>query len=615
MIKPVSVKREEYQRFDNIAVSTPSSQRKVDSSATVLRPHEREIADRKIEELEAFVVKLTEERDDLDATESFARIFTSDGEVNVMKQQAMDRLDLKMANVNNLGHFDELPVASIMQLQKLLEPSVTSTGQLTLPEDEDWSEGIEKARSALQASKLILTSMIDGRDDYRLRPEDLVGAVIDLIKVLRNECIMPVLQARRSGSLFESALSRKKELISVLRSCGAVLSRFATLIGKVNLPERGLNVLEDLTVGLLVEQNSESEKDSVFGIKPFESFRQKAMDVLVQIFAQHADQRPSILNGILSNLEKLPDKKASARQFRSAREVPIMSISALFMRFVQVAAMNRESRTSHKSADAREEWKEEDGSDSEPVAATPQRTKSRVNTKTGAPDQIARALAVNANHIASTITSSLIDRASNVSKTGDKPFRNLLDLFIEDFCNVLGSPQWPAAATLLSTLLIRMSNMVHGKDAAKQTVVDKDMALSTMAKVGCGVIDFKHRLKQLKRGLDASQSELSAKLERLANDALTDNVEDTINAIDLYEFEGPYRMVIESLPSYLDLPRGQEDPHFQSVIGCHITLWLDAVVREFYESTSDETPLKATQELQQHLGTMLMDSKWLNRNL
>lgn len=606
VIKPAAVKKEEYQRFDNIVVNKHSSQRKVEKDTTILRPHERELADRKIEELESFVIRLCDERDDLDASGSFSRVSTAEGEMNVIEPRTMDRLSDRMANVNNLGRFSELPVDLITQIQKLLEPSITYTGQLTLfPQDEDWSEGISQARAALQASKLILASMIDGRDDYRLRPEDTVGIIIDLIKVIRNECIMPVVQARRSDSLFDTANSRRKELINVLRGCGAVLSRFATLIGRVNLPERGLNVLEDLTVGLLVEQNSDSEKDSVFGIKPFESFRQKAMDVLAQIFARHAEQRPSILNGILSNLEKLPDKKASARQFKSAREVPIMSISALFMRFVQVAATNRDSRTDHSSAN------EDEDMEYESSTAAPQTSKRKNQNNT--PDQIARALALNANHTAHTITSNLVDRASNVSKTGDKPFRNLLDLFIEDFCNVLGSPEWPAAAVLLSKLLVRMDNMVHGDTAAKQSVVDKDMALSTMAKMGCGVIEFRHRLKHLKRSLDASQSELSAKLDRLTDDALTDSVKDDINPMDLYEFDGPYRMVIESLSDYLELQRGQEDPHLESVTGCHVTLWLDSVIRTLDKSSADAPHSQAAEELQRRLEAMIMDPKWLDR--
>ncbi|KAF9694453.1 hypothetical protein EKO04_007309 [Ascochyta lentis] len=611
VIKPAAVKREEYQRIEDIGISTPS-QRKVESNTAILRPHEREIADRKMEELESFVTKLSDEKDDLDASGSFAQVSTAEGEMNILEARAMDRLSDKIANVNNLGHFAELPVDLIVQIQKLLEPSITYPAQLTLfPQDGDWSEGVEKAKSALQASKLILTSMIDGCDDYRLRPEDTVGFIIDLIKVIRNECIIPVVQARRSESLFDSATSSKRGLISILRGCGAVLSRFATLIGKVNLPERGLNVLEDLTVGLLVEQNSDSEKDSVFSIKPFESFRQKAMDVLAQIFARHKEQRPSILNGILSNLEKLPDKKASARQFKSAREVPIMSISALFMRFVQVAAMNRESRTNRTVADAAGQIKEDENSDYESGTAALQTSESK--SKTSPPYQIAQALARHANNIATTITSNLVDRASNVSKTGDKPFRNLLDLFIEDFCNVLGSPEWPAAAILLSTVLVRMVNMVHGDTAAKQSVVDKDMALSTIAKMGCGVIDFKHRLKQLKRALDASQSELSAKLDRLADDALTDNTKESINLMDLYEFDGPCRMVIESLSDYLELQRGQEDPHLESVTGCHVTLWLDAVVQNFTETSPDSPRPQAVVKLQKHLEAMIMDPRWLDR--
>lgn len=613
VIKPAAVKKEEYQRFDNIAVGTPSSQRKADSGTAVLRPHEREIADRKIEELEALVVKLIEERDDLDATGSFVRISTADGEMNVIERRAMDRLSDKMANINNLGHFAELSVDLVSQVQKLLEPSITCTGQLILfPQDEDWSDGIDKARAALQASKLMLTSMIDGRDDYRLRPEDTVGAIIDLIKVIRNECIVPVVQARRADSLFDSANSRRKELLSVLRGCGAVMSRFATLIGKVNLPERGLNILEDLTVGLLVEQNSDSEKDSVFGIKPFELFRQKAMDVLAQIFARHTDQRPSILNGILSNLEKLPDKKASARQFKSAREVPIMSISALFMRFVQVAAMNKDFRTSHVPDDTEGNAREEDASDYEAGAAMPQTSKRK--NKSGESSQTAQTLTENAKQIAGSITANLIHRASNVSKTGDKPFRNLLDLFIEDFLNVLGSPEWPAATILLHSFLVRMATTVSVENAAKHTVVDKDMALSTLAKMGCGILDFQHRLKHLKRGLDTSQSELSAKLDRLAEDAFDDstNTKDRINPVDLYEFEGPYRMVIESLSSYLELRRDQEDLHLESVTGCHVTLWLDAV-REKLEKSSSDAPHSPLIEVQRCLEAMLVDPRWLER--
>jgi cohesin loading factor subunit SCC2 len=619
LIQPKVVRKDEYQLFDNIVITEPSSQkkesRKADSDAAFLRPHEREIADRKIEELQSFVSRLSEDKEDLDPSGSFSKVSTDDGELTVLQSRFMDLLSDKMSNVINLGRFAVLPVDLVMKIQSLLEPSITCTGHSALSlQDEDWSDSLDKAKSALTASKLVLSSMIEGSDDYRIRREDIIGVIIDLIKAIKNDCIVPIIQSRRSDSsdgVHEAAMAHRKGLMVVLRQCGIVLSRFATLIGKVNLPDRALNVMEDLTLGLLVEQNSDSEKDSVFGIQKFEQFRQKAMDVLAQIFARHAEQRTSILNGILSNLEKLPDKKASARQFKSAREAPIMSISALFMRFVQVAATNRENPTKGVSADTNEQAHTEEGIDYEPGTSLHGEVKRAKNKNS--PSRMAQDLTRNANHIAGIITSSLVDRASNVSKTGDKPFRNLLDLFIEDFCNVLGSPEWPAAAMLLSALLIRMATMVQGENSAKQSVVDKDMALSTMAKMGCGVIDFKHRLKLLKRTLDISQSNLSAKLDRLMDDVLTDHAKESIHSVDLYAFDGPYRIVIESLRDYLDMQHGQEDPHLQSVTGCHVTLWLDAVIRTFPIDDADIPQPEAVKAVQSHLESMFADSKWLSR--
>ncbi|KAF2129576.1 hypothetical protein P153DRAFT_316672 [Dothidotthia symphoricarpi CBS 119687] len=609
LIKSKSVRHEEYKRYDNVEVTESPSQKKVESGATALRPHEREIADRKIEELQSYVEGLSEEKDDMDASENFSRVSTADAEFNVLLPKAMNHLSDRISTVTNLGRFAVLPVDLVMQIQSLLEPAINSTSQLGLfPRDDEelnWSESLEKAKFALKASKLVLNTMIEGRDDYRMRREEIIDVIINLIKAIKDECIIPVVQSRRIGSsqnLFSTATGQRKDLLAVLTLCGSVFSHFATLIGKFNLSDRALNVMEYLSLELLVEQNSDSEKDSVFGIQKFEQFRQKAMNVIAQIFARHAEQRSSILNGILSNLEKLPDKKASARQFKSAREVPIMSISALFMRFIQVAAMNRETQKG-----ASNDMHEEEVSDYEPGTSIPEKRKRGKGGRS--PDQIAKELMANANQIAAHIAQSLIDRASNVSKTGDKPFRNLLDLFIEDFCNVLGSPEWPAAVLLIYQLLARMVSMLQGENATKVSVVDKDMALATMAKMGCGVIDFKHRLKQLKRGLDISQSDLSSKLDRLADDALNGVLHD----MDLLAFDGPYRMLVESLNDYLEWQPGQEDPHLQSVSGCHVTLWLDSVIRAFSEQDTDAPRPQAAQHLQDRLESMIMDSKWLAR--
>ncbi|KAH5246847.1 sister chromatid cohesion protein [Parastagonospora nodorum] len=623
VVKPISGRREEYQRYDDVVVdATPSlpqkRQEQTDRGLAALKPHEREIADRKIEELRDLVASLTDDKDDLEGSDSFRTVPTLDADFTVMRFRAMDNLSDKMSNIINLGRFSALPVDMVMDIQSLLQPGVTSAIKNDLfkqaEETIEWSDSIEAAKFALKAAKMILDTMIEGRDDYRMRREEMIDTIIDLIKFIKDACIVPILQARRSGStedVFISATGQKRELQTVLRLCGSVMSRCAMLIGKYNLSDRALNGLEYLALELVMEQNSDSEKDSIFTIQKFEQFRQKAVDVLAEIFARHAEQQNSILNGVLSNLEKLPDKKASARQFKSARDVPIMTISALFMRFVQVAATNRESQTKTAASNNNENSSDEDASDYDPGTSSTKKRKKRND----APAQTAQLLFKRAKTIAYTIAAFLVDRASNVSKTSDKPFRNLLDLFIEDFCNVLGSPEWPGAELLLEQVMRKMNALLQAEQTAKTTVNDKDMALSVMSRIGCGILDFKHRLKKLKREkLDVSQSNISSKLDRLLDEAMSDNAKEGVNDLDLLAFDGPYRMVIESLPDYLDLHSSQDDPRLQSVSGCHVTLWLAAFLRAFPADAgdADARPL-AVAQLRERLDLMIMDHKWLSQ--
>lgn len=622
VLKSISGRREEYQRYDVDATPSLSEKRKepTDVGLAALKPHEREIADRKIEELRDLVASLTDDKDDLEGSDSFRTVSTLDADFTVMRSRAMDNLSDKMSNIINLGRFSALPVDMVMDIQSLLQPGVTSATKNDLfkqaEETAEWSDSIKAAKFALKAAKMILDTMIEGRDDYRMRREEMIDTIIDLIKFIKDACIVPVLQARRSGStedVFIAATGQKKELQTVLRLCGSVMSRCAMLIGKYNLSDRALNGLEYLSLELVMEQNSDSEKDSIFTIQKFEQFRQKAVDVLAEIFARHAEQQNSILNGVLSNLEKLPDKKASARQFKSARDVPIMTISALFMRFVQVAATNRESQTKTAASKNNENSSDEDASDYDPETSSTKKRKKRNNT----PAQTAQLLFKRAKTIAYTIAAFLVDRASNVSKTSDKPFRNLLDLFIEDFCNVLGSPEWPGAELLLEQVMRKMNALLQAEQSAKTTVNDKDMALSVMSRIGCGILDFKHRLKKLKREkLDVSQSDISSKLDRLLDEAMSDNAKEGANDLDLLAFDGPYRMVIESLPDYLDLHSSQDDPRLQSVSGCHVTLWLAAFLRAFSTDAddADSRPL-AIAQLHERLDLMIMDHKWLSQKL
>jgi cohesin loading factor subunit SCC2 len=160
-----------------------------------------------------------------------------------------------------------------------------------------------------------------------------------------------------------------------------------------------------------------------------------------------------------------------------------------------------------------------------------------------------------------------------------------------------------------------MLNILHDDPKAKHTVVDKDMALATLSTIAsCGILDLKIRLKKLKREkLDVSESDISSKLDRYIDDVMHDDVREGINNLDLLAFDGPYRMIVESLPDYLELSSSNDDdPRLLSVRGCYVTLWLAAVTKAFPADAedADSHPL-AARHVRQHLGSIITDSTWL----
>jgi cohesin loading factor subunit SCC2 len=155
-----------------------------------------------------------------------------------------------------------------------------------------------------------------------------------------------------------------------------------------------------------------------------------------------------------------------------------------------------------------------------------------------------------------------------------------------------------------------MRTILVDDQGTKHSVVDKDMALTTMATIGCGVIDFRDQLKKMRQRLDISQSDLSSGLDRLVSDALSEDVRERVNDVDLLAFDGPYRMVLESLVGYLDLQPSQEDPHLQAATGFYVSSWLTAVVKTFPERDEGHRP-QAIATVQQCLESMIADPKWL----
>ncbi|KAF2645562.1 hypothetical protein P280DRAFT_417415 [Massarina eburnea CBS 473.64] len=621
VIKPLgpSARREEYRRYDHIpdaqglARDKKDNRQEQDNMLATLRPQDRELAEQKIQQLDRYIKKLQEEKEDSDCSEYFTKVSCLDTDIIVLRSHSLERLYDRVMVVEATGCFSSVPVETVLRLHSLCEPTISAADQSSLFSHGDleaWPSDLKTASCAMKAAKLALMAMLEGCNDRRITPEDLIITIVEALKRVLQSCIFPVLESRRTGELseiFACASGLKDKMRSLILSCTSILKCLAPLIGKVALTHNAINPTEYLALALVVQQNSDSDKDSVFGIQKFESLRQAAMDVLTQVFAAHTDHQHSITSEILNNLEKLPDKGSNARQFKSVRDSPIMSVSALFMRFVQVAATNQHNQ--HKKAIAppeQDESADEDESEYESKEPGPKKKKAKAKGNSSA-RLIAQRLTVSAGAIAGHIAHVLTERALNVSKSGDKPFRNLLDMFVEDFCNVLGSPEWPAAAVLLQHLLRRMLAIIQSTD--KNTDKNRDMALTIMGSMGCGIIDFKLRVKRLKRELDVSQSDLSSRLDQLADDAL----ENGIHKKDLLSFKGAYRMVIESLPDYLGIEANQPDPHLISIRGCYMSFWLQSVTQALQPKENDAPHDQAMSGLQDRLEAMYMDPRSLSR--
>jgi cohesin loading factor subunit SCC2 len=604
LVKPLppNSRREEYQRYE-VQHSTAPVKRPVEKEAAVMKSHERELAERSTKELHSLIRKLVDERE-YDESEYFQTVDTNDGEIAVLKDNALVQLSDAVSKLVNLAYFSAVALDKVLAIQSLCQPVITATSQLALaldgPDPDDLVVRLGRAEFGLRASKLMLQTMTEGSNDRRLCSEDLVKGIVQLLKQVLQSCIIPVVESRRTGSssqIFNMAMQYKNDIHPLLRRCGNVLNQLVALIGSITLTDFTLSAIESLATTVFFTQNGEKETESALGIQRFESFRQKAMDILAQIFARHPNQRESLTIEILNNLEKLPDKRATARQFKSPRAEPIMLISALFMRMVQAATTSIPTNSMEAMQDVKGEAESQSDTDQSMKRKTAERGANKHLS------QFTKDLCAASRTVATHIARMFVQRAENVSKSGDKPFRNLLDLFIEDLCKTLGSPEWPAASVLLAKLLALMVQITQNMKVKGAQAVE--MAIFTMGSMGCGIIDFTSRLRKIRHALDISKSDVSSKLVPLAEEALSHNV----NIKDILALDGPYRWVVESLPRYLD----PQDPQVQVLSEYYVTYWTDSFYRDIEAEDADGIRSESINNLEKHLAKMAMDPQWLSK--
>lgn len=597
---------------------------------------QRQKGDATVQSLQSLLAEVFIAEDQLQSEFSH-RVFSmhlSDGHAKpTLQHEVQSKLDILVQKVIQHGRIENIELDHLAHTQRLCESAMTAAEELDLQVGEDWSvDDVDKwtaclpiAERALVAARTLMRIMSAGSHLKELQSEDFLRVILDVMRKIVETCIVPTVEERalqwertRGGkdappanpkfSIAHDHSESLQALLTAARHCLRVLGDFLT---KSELDESALSGVEYLCKALIFADNASNEKDSIFGIQNFETIRRCAMDVLARMFAHYPDQRQFILDEVLVSLEKLPATKQSARQYRLTDGKPIQLVSALLMRLVQTTATSSpDSALRRKKLKLREEEEDddedndndneslEDGEDEDDeirVASSKSRTQ---------PDDlitIAKPLhdATQAN--ASYIIKVLLGRALNTSKSSEEPYRRLLDIFTDDFLNVLGHPDWPSSELLLRMLMSQMINLVNNP---KSAVPSRTLALELLGTIGAGIQDLRKQTIKAPASTEPDNAALSQRLTSLVRQLEIGEVE----LSSLVAFDGPYRIVMEYLQ-----PRSDDDAQVRSARGFHLMQWAFYICggREgSIESDSSDAP-RSSKDMQRKLRNMMLDSQWL----
>ena len=646
---PAKAERTEYESFPEVdakieasggSLSQKRKREEYEDKRTTIsfNVDQREKADAVVQALFDEAENLCEAEDVIQAADSgdvpsaaahcFSLENIEDAIVPVLLPHEQYKMESAIQKVLSAGRIQNLPVEIIARVQKMFGNVVAlaSTTGLSAGSDwvdsdiEEWSRRIDSVQQGLQASRILLKVMAACAEEKQLQSEGLVKNVLDLFRHVLDMCLIPVVEARPTGpqsSSFAIYIKQRKDLALLVRALSRLLKVLGEFLSKVDVDESAITAVEALTQNLVFAENAPSEKDSVVGIKTFEDLRRAAMDVVARVFASYPAQRSAIITDILTSLGKLPVSRQNARHFKMADGKPIQLVSALIMQLVQTSASTSSTvaKTKNTNAKAGEGNKgsshssDEDSEDEEPLQLQLQRAAMRnqddvfddgdAEAAVQALRSVAHSKYESALANAQIVVQYLVHRGMTATKSGDQPYRNLLDIFTEDFMSVLGSSDWPAADLLLQVLLQNLLAIMK----KNSTVPAQNMALDLMGLLGSGIFNLEDHIRNTQRGLDAAQSEMASSLANITDEILDENVND----LDVFSFDGPFRVALEYLQS-----KGVGDAQLRSARGFQIIHWAESVIAAYDRAkTIEDRNLDEFKPLTVNLRKMIRDPQWL----
>ncbi|KAJ5987819.1 hypothetical protein N7481_003029 [Penicillium waksmanii] len=538
----------------------------------------------------------------------------------ILSSDAHSSLQRAIRKVANFDRLPDIPSDYLNRVQKLCEKSIIASQAPDLSlndpsnesEAQEWLCKVDDVLNAMLAIGTLLQTMSGRQTERDLCPEDLIEAIPNVLNQAFDHCIIPAVEARANGKdaeRFGFFSAQRRFIGSLINQSKKVLTLFADFLSRIEVSEGTITAVEFFAAKLIFVENAHNDKESAVGPQKYESARRGAMDVLAKIFSRYPDQRPFILDEILVSLEKLPSTRQSARQFKLADGKNIQVLTALVLQLVQTTALEvpRASKTKRRlqapgngdddesmgdgNGIKNEESDDDDDDDDDDLDESLERLAAKVNR-----------LYDNASRSAQYIIKFIVQRAMTSTKSGDQPYRNILDLFTEDLINVLGSTDWPAAELLLR---IMASHMVGIADLDKSPATAKSMALELLGWMGSAISDLMATAQHMLPALDDSENELTDYLKQQFEDFASR----ALHPQDLVAPSGPYRMVLE----YLAQTKNSDYSQLTSARGFYLAQWAKTVCTLYYNAEDNEELAhdETTDELVSLLSKSFSDSRWM----
>lgn len=605
-----------------------------DESQDVYRDQKQK-ADNAFHSLRRCFLEIFDAEDNVSATQSGSNplVFLNAQQEPAMTTAAHQKVQPLLQNSITLRCFAHIPIEELLRIQRLSDAALKQVQDQDIRVDETWSgddalswaQHLPSIDNALRGARTVLRIMSAGREDKQLYSEDLIQDCLRLFRDVTDGVIVPLTEkVRRYGisgekngkdsskGLFDSLIPHKKTASSIFTSFTRLYTVFTTLISSIDLSESVVTALETISSSLIFAENAFTDRDSVVGVQKFDGIRLVAMDMLSQIFLKNSQSRLGIVDDILLQLEKIPQAKQKARQFKLNDGRSIQPVSALILRLVQTSA--------GKVADVRSAQSKllknlDDGAAStdhtdDPLGGSKvssfqneQRASVQAGRAIAELQSAAASLAGASRDTAAHVIGFMVGRAIKSTKTGESPFRRILENFLEDLTTCLDSPDWPASELLLRLLMTYMMNLVDGERTAAPA---KNMALEILGTMGAAISKLRSLVRKTVNTLDSVEnSDLGAYLAELAAAALEFNSRPE----QMVSWSGPYRASLEFLDQ-----RCSEDPHLSSAVSFLVTDWANKVSNTFdaFQNDDDDERDKEFGRLGYRLRMMIEDRRWLS---